>query len=157
MSMPQPPPEPDEELLGALARAVVRFDPPPSELTAANRGLLSWRDPDAALAELVADSRELAGAVRGPTDELVLRFATAEVALVVQVETMPYGSYHLVGQVEADGLGVITLRHPSAVRSVACDEWGRFQIDNVEPGPVSFRWTPPDPGARPVETAWTLL
>jgi hypothetical protein len=157
MTMPQPPAEPDEEIFAALARAVERFDPPPSELTAANRELLSWRDPDAALAELVGDSRELAGAVRGPTDELVLRFAAADVVLTVQVESMPRGGYHLVGQVEAEGLGTVTLRRPSAVRSVTCDEWGRFQLDDVEPGPVSFRWTPPDPGGRPVETAWTLL
>jgi hypothetical protein len=156
MSAPEPPGS-DDELLAALARAVARFDPPPSELTAANRALLTWRDPDAALAELVADSRQLAGAVRGPTDEVVLRFASDEVSLVVQLEEVQGAGRRLIGQVEGDATGSVVLRRPGGERSVPTDEWGRFQLDDVQPGPASFRWTPAGPVGRSVDTAWILI
>jgi hypothetical protein len=163
---PTPPFDPDEELLADLARAVRIFDPPPGELTAANKELLSWSDPDVALAELVADSRELAGAARGPGDEVLLRFDGGGVSIVVQVETTGTGGYRLLGQVEPvtagdgatrSGVGAIALRRPTVERLVPCDDWGRFRLDGVRPGPVRLRWIPAADGVTPVDTAWTLL
>jgi hypothetical protein len=151
------PPFDDDELLAALARAAQVFDAPPAVLTEANKELLSWRDPDAALAELVADSRELAGAARGQGDEVVLRFDGAEVSIVVQVDASAAGGYLLLGQVEPGTAGTIVLRRPSGEDTVASDEWGRFRVEQVGPGPISFRWTPSVGSARPLETAWTLL
>lgn len=74
----------EDELLVELRRVLHRVDPAPAELTELARSLFSWRDPDALLAELVADSRELAGAVRGDTD-VVLRFEAGDVGIVVQL------------------------------------------------------------------------
>lgn len=52
-----PAPEEDENLLAELRQAVAKFDPPPSSVTEFTLDLLSWRDPDAELAALIADSR----------------------------------------------------------------------------------------------------
>jgi hypothetical protein len=154
-----PPPD-DDELLAVLAHAARLFDAPPAELTEANKELLSWRDPDAALAELVADSRELAGAARGQGDEVVLRFDSDEASIVVQVESTGAGAYLLLGQVEPTlgaAEGTVALRRPDAEVIVPCDEWGRFRVERVAQGPVSFRWTPTAGSVAPLETAWTLL
>lgn len=152
-------PATDEELLDVLARAARQFDPPPPELTEANRLLFSWRDPDALLAELVADSRELAGATRGPVqqDETLLQFAADGVSLFVQAEPAAGGARRLVGEVESQGPGHLVLRRRDSQEGVVVDQWGRFVVEHLGGGPVSFRWTPDDPSAPSVDTAWTLL
>jgi hypothetical protein len=160
-----PPDDRDGELLAVLARAVQIFDPVPTELTAANKALLTWRDPDAALAELVADSRELAGVARGTVDETILRFAGVDTSIVIQVETSEAGEYLLLGHVEVAGStgsapagpGTVALRRPASGREVAADEWGRFRLEAVRPGPLSFRWTSARPGSQPLDTVWILL
>ncbi|HKH88647.1 MAG TPA: hypothetical protein VKA05_07475, partial [Acidimicrobiales bacterium] len=54
----------DEELLGRLREVLQRVEPVPADVTAVAQSLLSWRDPDARLAELVADTRGLTSTVR---------------------------------------------------------------------------------------------
>lgn len=149
----------DEELLHVLARAARRFDPPPPELTEANRLLFAWRDPDARLAELVADSRELAGATRaaGQDTETVLHFAADRVNLVVQAEPAADGAHRLLGEIDSEGPGSLVLRHRDGQEGVVVDQWGRFVVEHLAAGPVSFRWTPDDADAAAVETSWTLL
>ena len=47
----------DEALLAELRHAVAKLDPPPASVDEFTMDLLSWRDPDAELAALIADSR----------------------------------------------------------------------------------------------------
>lgn len=149
----------DEELLHVLARAARQFDPSPPELTEANRLLFAWRDPDALLAELVADSRELVGATRAPTQEAetLLHFAVDDVNLFVQAAPAAGGVRRILGEIESQGPGTLVLRRRDSQEGVVVDEWGRFVVEHLPGGPVSFRWTPEDPSAAPVETSWTLL
>ena len=149
----------DEELLHVLARAARQFDPPPPELTEANRLLFAWRDPDALLAELVADSRELAGATRAPTQEAetLLHFAVDDVNLFVQAAPAAGGVRRILGEIESQGPGSLVLRRRDSQEGLVVDQWGRFVVEHLPGGPISFRWTPEDPSVAPVETSWTLL
>jgi hypothetical protein len=177
----------DEELLLAELRgAVARFDPPPPELAVLGEGLFSWLDPTAELAALVADSRELAGSVRGAGQEVLLRFDADEVAITLEAIPDGAGGYELHGQVEPGEPGVVEVRqapsstHPSTrgagvgrgapplheaggagqmgnVTTIRSDEWGRFDAQPLVPGALSIRWTP-DAADRPaVLTAWVVI
>jgi hypothetical protein len=155
-------PGPDEEegLLAELRQAVAKFDAPPASVTEFTLDLLSWRDPDAELAALIADSRELAGAVRGGKEEVLLRFEAPPYAITLEASPDASGHYRVIGQVEPGVAGRVDIRQGDAgpgqnELSVRCDEWGRFEAYPVGSGPISLRWTPDD--GHPVRTTWVVL
>jgi hypothetical protein len=150
----------DEQLLAELRQAVARFDAPPASVTEFTLDLLSWRDPDAELAALIADSRELAGAVRGGKQEVLLRFEATPYAITLDASPDASGRFRVIGQVEPGVGGRVDIRQADtapgqAELSVACDEWGRFEAYPVGSGPISLRFTP-DVG-HPVRTTWVVL
>jgi hypothetical protein len=150
-----PTPE-DEELLAELRNLVGRADPVPPDLTAVAMSLLAWRDPDAQLAELVADSRDMAGAVRGDT-AVVLDFRAGDVQIVVQLSPDGEGLHRLVGQVEPATAGTVRVRRATGQSDVVVDELGRFVADRLVAGPISLRWNPEGRDRDAVETAWHML
>jgi hypothetical protein len=146
----------DDELLAQLRQAVSIADPAPADLASSAHSLLSWRDPDAGLALLVADSRKLAAAVRGDSD-VILRYEGDGVEISVQFSPLGRGLHRLVGQVEPAAAGLVEVRRPTGPSQVTTDEYGRFVVDGLRPGPISLRWRPYDRRARSVTTAWHLL
>ena len=150
----------DDELIAELRHAVAKFDPPPVSVSEFTMDLLSWRDPDAELAALIADSRELAGAVRGGKEEVLLRFEAAPYAITLEASPDASGRYRVIGQVEPGVAGRVDIRQGDAgpsqqELSVPCDEWGRFEAFPVGSGPISLRLTPDD--GPPVRTTWVVL
>jgi hypothetical protein len=150
----------DEPFLAELRRAVATFDAPPTSAAEFGLDVLSWRDPDAELAALVADSRELAGAVRSGNREVLLRFEVAPYAITLEASPDAAGRYRVVGQVEPGVAGQVDIRQSDGAPgerelSVRCDEWGRFEAYPVAGGPVSLRLTP-DKG-HAVRTTWVVL
>lgn len=150
----------DEELLGQLRMAAARCDPPPAFEPGFLQGLLTWRGPDAELAALVADSRELAGAVRGSQDEVLLRFEAPPFALTLEATADASGQYRVIGHIHPGGRGDLEVLHGNpepreGALLVRCDEWGRFEAYPVAPGPISLRLTPET--GPPVHTAWVVL
>jgi len=150
----------DEALLGELRLAAARFDPPPAVLPDVLEGLLSWRDPDAELAALVADSRELSGSVRGAQQDVVLRFEAGPFAVTFEVNRSSGGQYRIMGQVEPDGQYEVQVVQggegaPDQQAVARSDQWGRFEAYPVATGPVSLRLTPET--GPPVRTAWVVL
>jgi hypothetical protein len=150
-------PDPDDDtLLGLLRGAVSRFDTPPDALSEANRALFSWRDPDAELATLVSDSRQLSATVRGPAESVFLRFAAGGRAITVEIAPTAGGRHRLIGQLEPGQRGTVEIRRRAEpVVAVECDDLGRFQAEDVGRGPISFRWA--SAAADPIETPWLLL
>jgi hypothetical protein len=150
-------PEPD--LLGDLRRAVARHDPLPAGLDALARSLFSWRDPDAELASLVADSRQLAAAVRAGSEEVLLRFESESHAVTFEAIADGAGRFRLTGHLEPGGAGrldVCQLGGSGGDLAVDCDEWGRFEAHPVAPGPIRLSWAP-SPDGRRVHTAWVVI
>jgi hypothetical protein len=150
----------DDNLLAELRQAVAKFDPPPASVFEFTMDLLSWRDPDAELAALIADSRELAGAVRGGKEEVLLRFEASPYAITLEASPDASGRYRVIGQVEPGVAGRVNIRQGDAgpgqtELSVRCDEWGRFEAYPVGSGPISLRLTPDD--GPPVRTTWVVL
>jgi hypothetical protein len=144
----------DDELLAELSAVLNRSDPVPDAVRALSRSLLSWRDPDAELAELLADSRRQDQLVRGDTDVL-LHFRAGAVEITVQLTPAGDGLHRLVGQVEPPGPGTVEIRRAAGRSQVAADAQGRFAADRLPSGPLSLRWLPDGDGL--VDTPWHLL
>lgn len=156
-------PAEEAALLVELRFALRTGQEPPAEVTSLTRSLLSWRDADAALAELVADSRGLAGAVRAVADAVLLSFQAGDVAIDLQVDgpssPLPSGEggRQVFGQVDPPVPGMVHLRCLSETVTAGCDDLGRFAAHIRGGGPLSLRWIPADPTATPVDTPWLLL
>ena len=142
----------DEELATALTASAKLVDPPPALLFEMAKAAFGLRLLDAELAELVADSLESAGAVRGPTQERLLAFEAEQVTVDVQV-SLGGDQRRLVGQLS--GGTDLRLDTAGSSTSVPLDELGRFVIEGVSPGPIRLRTT--TGSGRTVTTAWTVI
>jgi hypothetical protein len=140
--------DPIDELAAAVTRLFLAAEPLPPPLLAAASASLSWRDPDAALAELVLDSAVdgAASGVRSSVDDpagepRLLSFALAD--LVIDVELTADGQrVALIGQVSRPEPATIEVRHPGGTRSDQTDQLGRFRMSDLPPGPLRVTWTP---------------
>jgi hypothetical protein len=142
----------DDLLMARLRGLAAEADPVPDEVLAAARDAYGLRTLDAELAELVADSLDTAGAVRGAADVRLLSFESGSVT--VELEVTPVGPRRrLLGEL-VGGVGPVRLETPSGSSGVELDVAGRFVAD-VPGGPVRLLCTGPDGVA--VATSWTVL
>ncbi|WP_026416845.1 hypothetical protein [Actinomadura oligospora] len=144
-----------EEFLDELRAAFDHIDPVPKEVLAAGRSALSWREPDADLAELTDEKeRQLAGA-RSTSGLRVLTFNAP--GRTVEVEISGAGQdVALTGRLAPATVADVRLRHPNAAeQSARADETGRFVLTAVPEGLVSLVFHLPD--ASCVVTSWIRL
>lgn len=144
-------------LLDRLRDVAARTDPVPAALVSAASAALGFRDPDAALAALVADSdaaEEPALLLRGPQDTTrLLTFEADDLLLEVQV-TSAGGACRLEGQVDGIVGRPFSLEHAQGVERVEADGYGRFRVAAVPFGRMRFVL---GGGEGPVHTAWVLV
>jgi hypothetical protein len=150
----------DFELLVQIRDVCDRLDPVPPEVLEAARGALRWLTPDAALAELTADSLAGLAAVRSLSRPRLVSYESAALTVHVQI-TGTGGSRRLVGQLVPPRAAHVTVRSPHAdhraEHTVQADESGRFTADGVPPGPVSLLCRLVDSPDRPVATSWVAI
>lgn len=146
-----------DELDAAVTRLFQSADPVPQHLVRAASASLSWRDPDAALAELVLDSAlagEPAGVRAATTDTpRMLSFAVGDIMIDVELAVRDRW-VALVGQVSRPGPATIEVRHTAGTWSGSTDGLGRFVVADLPAGPLRISWTPP--GAQAVRTPMFL-
>ena len=118
----------DEELGEVLRTTLADADPVPAAELAAASAALGWRDLDARLATLTADSlgAEALAAVRGDEPRL-LSFATGDVAIDLEVTTGP-GGVSLLGQLVPAVPARILVEYAGGSRDAGADERGRFGV-----------------------------
>jgi hypothetical protein len=146
----------EEEVLSSLREIAGRQDPVPPDVLAAARASLAWRDPDAALAELVRDSLDRLIAVRGGTPR-VLTFLGGSVTIDVQV-TARGGAVDVVCELAPVVPARVVLESPGGTHETAADAEGRFRVEGVAAGPVRLRCEPMVEGAFvPLRTEWVQL
>jgi hypothetical protein len=147
----------DEHLWSLLHQNV--HEPVPDEVRAAARQAFAWRDPDADLAALVADSadpeRERLTPVRDAGQPRLLTFAHDSISIDIEIEERA-DSIDIVGQLAPVGPGEILIDHGGQVSRAQADGLGRFQVDGVVRGPVRLRCTL-QPTGPTVQTEWVLL
>lgn len=139
-----------DPLLAELAGMFERADPVPDHVLAAAAAapevISAWRDLDAGLLEVLADTAlpaEAAGVRSGGSPRLVTFGAGAggpddDCTVEVEVGVEPSGTLRLVGLVVPTGPGVLEVRHPGGALRVPVDELGRFRAAGVPSGPLSL-------------------
>jgi hypothetical protein len=127
----------DAQLEEALRRAAALVDPVPASLMEVAVEAFRFRTVDAELAELTFDSLAGTAAVRGPAQARVLSFGGPDSGLDLEI-TAAGPSRRVVGQVTPPTHAVVEVRGDNPV-SVTTDSLGRFIVDQVPPGPLSFR------------------
>jgi hypothetical protein len=142
-------------LLSQLRATIAAADPVPENVLAAARGSLTWLNVDAELAALVEDSalNPLAG-VRGEGPRL-LTFEAPDLTVVVEV-TVIGRMRRLLGQLISSSAAVVELRHPGGSQPIEADDLGRFSVDELPAGPVSFSCRFAD-RVSPVVTTWVTV
>jgi hypothetical protein len=172
----------DEALLAALRWAVAEADPVPDQVFLAARRAIIFRDGDAELARLVADStaevtaevadtapagdapdrhaqdEPMAGAVRsgGPSERgpLMLSFASGGVHVELEV-TRRGRMVDVVGQLVGAAETGCTIEDADGRRDVELDALGRFIVEGLRSGPIRLHCRSVDGAA--VTTAWTSV
>ncbi|PSL03712.1 hypothetical protein CLV30_107193 [Haloactinopolyspora alba] len=146
-----------EPLEDRLRTVLEVTEAPPPHLVEAAKALLSWRDPDAQLAELVADSTaEPAAAVRAAEPPQLLTFASGDTTVVLEIGH-ERRSRRLIGQIIAPAAATVEVRHPGGVVTVDADGDGRFRAAPVSPGPLSVSCRFDDPQRAPIVTSWVTV
>jgi len=141
-------------LLAAIGRVHERVDPVPEFVREAGRAAFAWRDPDAAVAELVADGALADAGVRAAGGPRLLTFALGD--LSVDLEVHAHGAHRRVlGMLRPVAPGRLHARHGDAEVDVALDALGRFVLEDLPAGPFRLRWRPAD--GPPVVTSWITL
>jgi len=146
--------------LAAELRAVFDLvDPVPPEVEAVAYGALAWRELEADLAELVADTADAEtqlADVRRSGD--LPRLVTFEApGVVVEVEVADTGrTRSLLGQLVPIGPATVEVQTPDDATSVEADELGRFALEDVSAGPVRLNFTLSE-GERRIVTSWTTV
>jgi hypothetical protein len=146
----------DDPLWTELRALVARFDSVPAAVTAAAKATLAWRDPDAALARLVADSADtgLVG-VRGLGQPRLVTFEADGVTIEVEVGHVDR-RVRLVGQVVPPGPGEVRVDGDGGERSeTTVDALGRFTVHSDATGSIRLAWKAAGTETL-VITAWFL-
>ena len=147
----------DDDPLWTLLRQAAR-DPVPEDVLEAARASLSWRDPDSALAALVADSQADADRltfVRGDDQARLVTFAADDLTFEVEVTTGG-PTVGLIGQLVPPTAARLAIDHAGGVVEVTADTLGRFHASGLTPGPLRLRCTRDD-RAGTVRTDWFLV
>jgi hypothetical protein len=144
----------DDELLATLGRALDAADPVPESVLVGARAAFTWRNIDTELAQIVFDSNsELAG-VRSEDINRQVTFEAPGVEIEVMV--VENGNRRLVGQLVPPVERTVELVGSDSVLSVDTDRLGRFDFDDIAPGPVRIVVRGAD-GERLVQTEWVLF
>lgn len=144
----------DEARLLARLGEMLGSDPPPAGMQQRLQALLTLRDMDRELLELLQQSTAEPAGMRGEVDtadRLAFVLADGSVSLELVVE-----HDGLRGQVLAGEVTDVTLERPAAeLRTTTVDALGRFVLDQPGPGPARLRLRLRD--ARSVTTNWFLV
>jgi hypothetical protein len=140
--------EPRDPLLDELASMFEQLDPVPDTVVAAAElapeVVAAWRDLDAGLLDVLADSalQPVGAGVRAGGGPRLVTFGAGEgqdaSTVEVEVGLEASGTVRLVGLVVPAGPGELEVRHPGGTLRVPVDELGRFRVAGVPAGPLSL-------------------
>lgn len=139
-----------------LATVIATADPIPFDVLQALRTSLNRRSADSELAELVYDSvLDERLNVRSVNAGRQLSFQGPRIS--VEMEVVPE-RHRVVGQLVPAVPGRVEVRHGSGTDVIDVDDLGRFVVEGVPKGPVSFRCSGSEHGEPVVTiTDWVVL
>jgi hypothetical protein len=147
----------DDFLLAELRRVAAAADPVPGHVRLAAAAAITFRDPDAALAELVGDSSTGLGYETVRADragEQLLSYELDGTRAELEVTATGDGPV-LTGQLIEAGGPDCELETAGGRQTVDVDEYGRFLLTDLPAGPARLRFR--SPAGRKIVTPWFLL
>jgi hypothetical protein len=146
-------PTDDQELISRLGQILDEADSVPGDVAEFARAAFTWRDIDAELAAIEYDSA---------TEDTFTGVRSTATARIVTFEAGPWSidiEYHeptkrLIGQVNPGQKCTIEMHNSRGTVVVSSDGLGRFDFDEVFPGPASLVIQTPD---QVIKTEWTVL
>ena len=145
----------DQELISRLRETLSESDPVPSDVTEFAKAAFAWRSIDAELAEMAYDSstEEVPSGVRSTATARMLSFEAGRWTIDLEYNE---ATQRLIGQVDPGQRLVIELHFAGGAIGIYSDERGRFDFDDVLPGPISLVIrTSGD--IEVIKTEWTVL
>lgn len=128
----------DGATLADIRAVFDEIDPVPPEVIAAAKASFTWRTIDAELAALIDDSALAPTAgIRGPGGPRLLTFEAPTVTVVVEVSDIG-DRRRILGQLVSPQEAQVEVRHADGSTTVDADDLGRFSVEAVPAGPVSF-------------------
>ena len=144
----------DEQLIAKLRSGLAEGDPAPTDVAEFARAVYSWRLIDAELAELTFDSvtDETAG-VRSTMAARMISFEAGRWTIDIEYNEI---TGRLLGQVEPPGRVMVELHYAGGAIGIDTDELGRFDFDDILPGPISLVIRAPG-DIEVIKTEWIVL
>ena len=139
-----------------LAAVIQTADPIPFDVVQSLRASLGRRSADGELAELVYDSiLDEPANVRSVNMGRQLSFQGKQISVEMEVVAE---RHRVIGQLVPAVSGQVEIRHGHGSEVIEVDDLGRFVVEGVPKGPVSFRCCGSD-GGKPVVTItdWVVL
>lgn len=126
----------DEQLIAMLRAGLAEGDPAPSDVAEFAKAVFSWRMIDAELAGLTFDSvtDETAG-VRSTMAARMISFEAGRWSIDIEYNE---ATGRLLGQVTPAGRVTVELHFAGGAIGIYTDELGRFDFDDILPGPISL-------------------
>jgi hypothetical protein len=145
----------DETLIAQLSAALGAIDPAPTDVSEFAKAAFAWRTIDAELAALGFDSstEDVPSGVRSTATARMISFEAGEWTIDIEYDEH---SRRLIGQVSPGTKCVIELHFAGGAIGLETDDLGRFDFDEVLPGPVSLVVRTPG-NLHVIKTEWTVL
>jgi hypothetical protein len=139
-----------------LAAVIHTADPIPFDVLQSLRGSLGRRSSEGELAELVYDSvLDEPSNVRSLNLGRQLSFQGPQISVEMEVVAE---RHRVIGQLVPAVPGQVEIRHGRGSETIEVDDLGRFVVEGIPKGPVSFRCCGSDDGKSVVTTTdWVVL
>lgn len=139
-----------------LAAVIQTADPIPFDVLQSLRASLGRRSSESELAELVYDSAlDEPTTVRSLSMGRQLSFQGPQISVEMEVVAE---RHRVIGQLVPAVPGEVEIRHGNGSEVIDVDDLGRFVVEGIPKGPVSFRCRGSDDGKAVVTiTDWVVL
>jgi len=142
----------EEDLGAALHDLLATVDQVPGAAIQAANAAIGWRDLDADLARLTAESELELTHLRGGQPRL-LSFSSGQTIIELEVSSVG-GVARLLGQLDPPQEAEITVESATEVRGAQADRHGRFSVDDLTADWLRVIVVPAADGAARSVTEW---
>jgi len=145
----------DQTLIAQLSAALEEIDPVPTDVSEFAKAAFDWRNIDGELAALEFDSstEDVPSGVRSTATARMISFEAGEWTIDLEYDEH---ARRLIGQVSPGTKCIVELHFAGGAIGVPSDDLGRFDFDDVLPGPVSLVVRTPG-NLHVIKTEWTVL
>jgi hypothetical protein len=147
----------EDDVAAALRALLATVDRVPENALRAANAAIGWRDLDADLARLTAESGLELSHLRGGQPRL-LTFRSGQTTIELEVSSVG-GVARLLGQLDPPGEAVVTIelaadQSAAATRTTQADSHGRFSVADLSAVWMRVVVTPADEGDERKATEW---